>query len=336
MSKEAENHNPKALGLDIGTSRIVAAQRVQNDFRFDSQLNAFVNVPFSKFTEAVFARENVPHRVSGQEMLIFGNESEKLANVFNRETRRPMTRGLLNPDEPNSMEVVREIVSALVGEGDHRRHKLCFSVPGPGLSGSDELTYHETALRETLTELGFEVSSINEGLAVVLAELESSSYTGIGISCGGGMCNVCMAYLSIPVFSFSIPKAGDFIDSNAASVTGESAIRIRGIKEARFKFNGHFADKIQQALGVYYDDMVRSLVAGLKDAFVRSKNLPSIERPLPLVISGGSALPAGFRDRFERLFNEAEVPIPISEIRMAADPLHTTAKGALVSALASL
>ncbi len=43
--------------------------------------------------------------------------------------------------------------------------------------------------------------------------MEGSNYTGIGISCGGGLCNVCLAYLSVPVVSFSVPKAGDFIDS---------------------------------------------------------------------------------------------------------------------------
>ena len=64
--------------------------------------------------------------------------------------------------------------------------------------------------------MGYQVKSINEGLAVIYSELESTNYTGIGISCGGGLCNVCVAYLSVPVMSFSIPKAGDYIDNSAA------------------------------------------------------------------------------------------------------------------------
>ena len=58
-----------------------------------------------------------------------------------------------------------------------------------------------------LCELGYDATSIPEGLAVVYGELESSNYTGIGVSCGGGLCNICLSYLSVPVFSFSIPKA---------------------------------------------------------------------------------------------------------------------------------
>ena len=52
------------------------------------------------------------------------------------------------------------------------------------------------------------------------------------------------------------------------------------------------------------------------------------------MLSGGTALPEGFRARFEKIFIEAELPMATSEIRMAADPLHTSAKGALIAALA--
>ena len=71
-------------------------------------------------------------------------------------------------------------------------------------------------------KLGYDARSISEGLAVVYGEMESSNYTGIGISCGGGLCNVCLAYLSVPVFSFSIPKGGDFIDSAVARAARRS------------------------------------------------------------------------------------------------------------------
>ena len=125
--------------------------------------------------------------------------------------------------------------------------------------------------------MGYEVKSINEGLAVIYSELESSNYTGIGISCGGGLCNVCVAYLSVPVFSFSIPTAGDYIDTSAAAITGERANRVRIAKEDSFHFNGFFADKLQQVLSVYYDEMIQSLVQGMKQAFANSRNLPKSE-----------------------------------------------------------
>lgn len=321
------------LGLDVGTSRIVVAQRADQDIQYESQLNAFVSIPYSKITEGVLEREKIPHMALDGEIVVHGNESEKFAGLLNAEIRRPMARGVLDAKEPESLRMLRAILAAMLGPGSRAGQKLCFTAPAAPLGAEGSLTYHEATLRQILCELGYQPVSINEGLAVIYGELESSNYTGIGISCGGGLCNVCLAYLSVPVLSFSIPKAGDYIDASAAGVTGERANRIRLTKEDSFHFNGVHADKLHQVIGVYYDEIICSLVSALKEAFAGTKTLPKFNRPIPMVLSGGTALPPGFRDRFDKLLREQDFPIAVSEIRMAENPLHSTAKGALVCAL---
>jgi len=327
--------NHSALGLDVGTSRICLARQVGADFQFQTQLNAFVSVPFSPMTANVLTKENIPHTVSGPEIVVHGNESDRFADLLNVDTRRTMNKGVLNPAEPDSLNMLRKIVESLVDPANDPR-KLCFTVPAAPLGAEQNLTYHEATLRQVLSGMGYQVKSINEGLAVIYSELDSTNFTGIGISCGGGLCNVCVAYLSVPVMSFSIPKAGDYIDDSAASMTGELANRVRIAKEDSFHFNGFHSDKLLQVLGVYYDEMIQSLVTGIQQAFSNSRNLPKQKRPLPVVLSGGTALPEGFRERFEKIFKAANLPIPTADIRMASDPLHTSAKGALVAALADL
>ena len=108
------------------------------------------------------------------------------------------------------------------------------------------------------------------------------------------------------------------------------------LKEQSFYLNGHFESKLQQVLSVYYDDIIQSLVAGLRNAFQGARNLPKLSRPIPLVLSGGTAMPRGFRERFETILRASDFPIELSEIRTAAEPLTTTAKGALVAALSDM
>lgn len=325
---------PVAIGLDIGTSRIVTAQRFNQDDRYEAQLNAFVTLPFTKMAAASMTKEGVPHTVAGDDIIVFGNESARIADLFGREIRRPMTRGLLNADEPDSHAQMEAIVRSLVGKASGGDTKVRFSVPAPPLNAADNLTYHEATVTQILQGLGYkDIGSVNEGLAVVYSELEESNYTGIGVSCGGGLCNVSVAYMSVPVLSFSIAKGGDFIDSSAAGVTGELQNRVRIAKEETFHFNGHFADKVQQAITVYYDDMIQSVVAGLREAFQATRNAPKFGRAVPLVLSGGSTMPKGFRDRFARALDGAALPLSVSEVRLAGNPLHATAKGALVAAL---
>ena len=333
MSRTEVTKN-EIIGLDVGTSRIVTARRINNEIKYKTQLNAFVTIPYSKMTESVLQKEAVPHAVNGDEILVHGNESERFAELLNKDIRRPMARGILNPDESENVRLIRQITESLVGKGEGQR--VYFSVPAPLLGSEENLTYHETTLRQVLAELGFEGKSVNEGLAVVYAELESSNYTGIGISCGGGLCNVCFSYLSVPILSFSIPKAGDSIDASAASATGSRPNHIRILKEQSFYINGHFENKVQQVLSVYYDDMIQSLVTALRNVFQGARHLPKLSRPIPVVLSGGTAMPKGFRDRFEAVLRASDFPVELSEIRTAADPLTTTAKGALVAALSEL
>src|SRR5271167_1379289 len=101
------------LGLDVGTSRIVIGRRAEDEFRYESQLNAFVTIPYSKITEGVLEREQIPHTsatpagsIAGPatgELIVHGNESEKFAGLLNAEIRRPMSQGVLDPKEPESL-----------------------------------------------------------------------------------------------------------------------------------------------------------------------------------------------------------------------------------------
>jgi hypothetical protein len=95
------------IGLDIGTSRIVVARSADKKYQYESQLNAFLTIPFSKLAESLLQRENVFHEVQGADILVYGNDAQKFAEIFHVETRRPMSNGVLNPHEPHSLAVLR-------------------------------------------------------------------------------------------------------------------------------------------------------------------------------------------------------------------------------------
>jgi hypothetical protein len=188
-------------------------------------------------------------------------------------------------------------------------------------------------LKQLLSEMGYDARSINEGLAVVFAELEQENFSGIGISCGGGMCNVCLAFMSVPVLTFSTSKAGDYIDRSVASVTGEVPTRVRVIKEESLDLSTTPKNKYESALHIYYEEVIQSLVESLRGALAETKNMPRIDKPIPIVLSGGTAKPQGFLDKFYQAIQRDGFPLEVSEIRKAASPLTTTARGCLIAAL---
>jgi hypothetical protein len=330
---EQESNLP--LGLDVGTSRIVVARSMDKaqQSQYQSQLNAFITMPYSKLAESLLEREGVFHEVCGGELVVTGNDAQRFAEVFHVETRRPMLRGVLNPQEPHSLAVMRSIITRLVGKAGVAGRKIFFSIPAPCPEGDPAIAYHEASIRQILKQLDFDAQAIQEGLAVVFGEMSSSNYTGIGISCGSGLCNVCLAVLSVPVISFAVPKAGDFIDMQAAAVTGELATRMRVQKELNFVVNGLSGDRVQNALAVYYDDVIQTLANTLRSTISSTQRLPKLDQSVPIVLSGGTAIPKGFLKRFTAALRTEDFPIKISEVRVAEDPLNSTARGALMAAL---
>src|SRR5919201_826449 len=177
-------------------------------------------------TETILHQSKMVYYRNGKDLYVYGNDSERFASFFNAVPRRPMQHGVLNPQEVMGQQIIQAIIEQVVPRG-RKGEMLCFSVPGKGEGADTNLVYHEAVLKSFLQSLGYEAKAINEGLAVVFAELQDENFTGIGISCGGGMCNVCVSFLSVPMLSFSIPIAGDYIDSSVAAVVDETITRVR-------------------------------------------------------------------------------------------------------------
>jgi hypothetical protein len=277
-------------------------------------------------------RENIPHRVEGSEIFAYGNRVEEFANLLNGDTRRPMQKGLLNPNEPKSLPMIEMALREICGEA-RAGERICFSVPAAPPNGDSQLIYHERTVKQILENLGYEATSLNEGLAVVFSELEDSNFTGIGVSFGGGMCNICLSYLGLPALTLSTVRAGDYIDHSASSVTGETPSTVRLHKEHRFSLNGLSSNNIDQALSVYYKDVIETAVSSLAKTLLESRKLPQFEKPVVIAVSGGSTAANGFQEEFERTMKRIELPINVAEVRMAKDRFNTTAKGALMAAM---
>lgn len=321
-----------AMGLDVGTSRIVLAEgpSAQNT---QSQLNAFVAVPYSKMSENVLKQRNMIFDRNGEDLYVYGNDSDFFASFLNTVARRPMQHGVLNSQEKMGQHIIKQIFQRLLPRA-RKNEVICFSVPGKGEGAQANLVYHEAILRNILQSFGYTAKGINEGLAVVFAELQDENFTGIGISCGGGMCNVCVSFMSMPMITFSIPKGGDYIDESVASVLNETSTRVRLLKEDTLDLSRPPRDEITSAMHIYYEDVLQTLMVRLRDELEGSRHLPTLDRPLPIVISGGTAKPPGFLQKFESMFKASNLPIQISDIRVAKEPLTTTALGCYVAAMA--
>ncbi|MBF0559093.1 MAG: hypothetical protein HQL08_09965 [Nitrospirae bacterium] len=325
------------IGLDVGTSNIVMAQNKGNRVSIVKQQNAFFAIPQSKFTRQILQQNEIVFFEHNKQYYIIGDSAENFANMFNANTRRPMEKGFLTLREDEGVAIIQAVIKTLVQRAKKLGEIICFSVPGEPLcdkQNSSSLGGHESVvIKMYLESLGYTPIAINEGLAVVMAELGDENFTGIGISMGGGMCNVCLSYMSVPVITYSIQKGGDDIDENVSREVGMSATKIKGIKEEGVDLSTLPKNNVELALQIYYTDLINLLVSSMEMVISSSDKIPKIAHALPIVISGGTASPKGFKEKFESTLQTIRLPFEISSVRVSKDPLDTTAKGALVMAV---
>ncbi|MBF0565224.1 MAG: hypothetical protein HQK89_08275 [Nitrospirae bacterium] len=333
-AEKPKEYETGPIGLDIGTTNIVVARnRAGGSPATMKQLNAFFAIPKSKLTAKILSQNDIMYFARNGQFYIIGNSAEEFANTFNTETRRPIESGLISPREDDGLNVIQALIKSLLQPPKKQGEPVCFSIPGEPIDGNSSVLYHESIIKRALDTMGYSSISINEGFAVVLSELSGENYTGLGVSMGGGMCNVCLSYLSVPVFSFSIRKGGDYIDSMVGKTVGEPATLIKTIKEKEFSLLREPANKIETSLQIYYKELITYLVHSIQQVMASSDRMPRLGKPVPIVLSGGTATSAGVKELFEKSLKGTRLPIQISGVKVASDPLNTTARGALAMAV---
>jgi uncharacterized coiled-coil DUF342 family protein len=319
-------------GLDIGTVNLVSAeQNNEGEMELRLQRNVFIDVEITPYTKAMLTKLGVGYVVQNKRMYILGEPAFKLANVLNRHTRRPMADGLISPKEQDALPIMKLLIGSILGDPRTSSEVCFYSVPGEPVDSDLSVAYHRDLFDAVLKSLGYKPSHILEGHAVTFAELGEEDFTGIGISCGGGMFNVCVAYKSMPALSFSTARSGDWVDRNVAQALGIKPEKAAQLKEKGVDLMAP-QNREEDAISIYYRNLIQYNVTNIADRFRNAENMPSFKDPISIVFSGGTSMAGNFIELVKEVFKKVEFPLPVKEVRLAKDPLNATAKGALVAA----
>ncbi len=322
-------------GLDIGTANIVSAkQNEQSGVTIHMERNAFIDITSDVHSKRMLTQLNVPYVLHNNKLVILGDAAFELSNIFGREMRRPMKDGLISPSEVDALPMIRLIIEKVLGEPQGDGEPVYFSVPAPSVDRQNNIIYHQGLFEGMLRKLGYAPNAMNEGHAVVLAELQEQDFTGIGISCGGGMVNVCVCYKTIPAISFSISRAGDWIDQNVGNVLGVSATKAAFLKEQGVDLASP-RNREDEAIVIYYRNLINYILENIRMKFETSADIPEFRNPVEIVCSGGTSMIEGFETVFGEELEKVQFPLKVSLVRRASDPLQSVAKGCLIAAAMS-
>jgi hypothetical protein len=320
------------MGIDIGTMNICCARSDSDEIKIIR--NVFL--PLDKDNVSISDLSSINYVSSDAgDVFILGEDALRLANIFGKEVSRPKQKGQISPKEVNAIDVLSLIIKSLIGEVKDKEVYCSFSVPAESIDEARTITYHERVFARILGDLGINHNPVNEGMAIIYSECEKEKFSGIGISFGAGMCNVCISYKGVVAAKFSTSRSGDWIDNEVSKSLGLIPNRVTSIKERYLNLEEDFnvqQDKklarIVEALQYYYSSLVNYTIKRIISEFKEKVEI-QLEEPLPIVISGGTSLPKGFLNLFKTAISSYTLPFEISEVRQAKNPLTAVVTGLL-------
>jgi hypothetical protein len=326
-------------GLDVGTSFIVLSTENEGNIQYKDFRDAFYTI---KPTTPV-ATKMIEKGLSGKvfikdndgSFILLGKDAIEKAIERNDTAKRPMYRGVVSSKEKDAKRILAFILKEVVGSSSEPNQKLVFCVPAQPVDQEDDdfdVGYHEDVVKTVLSDCGYDARSINEAEALCYAELGDEDYTGIGISCGAGMTNVCIMLNGEPTLVFSTTKSGDWVDRMSAVATGEPDSVVQAEKEGGgFKVGQPHTNPVLSAVASYYERLIEYTAKQLSFALNNCKSLPKFKNPIAIVIAGGTSQADGYVEELTKQLQLNNFPLPIKEIKHSSDPLHAVAKGCLIA-----
>ena len=330
-----------AIGLDCGTSFYISARK---DL-IKKQRNAFLTLDGEPgVVKRMLSRKNIPYVERNSKVHIVGQYAFDYAQIFSgSDLKRPMKDGLLNPQEKDALPVLKAIISELLGPPTKEGELCVYCVPSKPIDRDSFVNYHEDALSNIIESLGYKSRSIEESVALAYEGLADHDLTGIAISMGAGMCNLCVMYAGMPALTFAVTRGGDFIDEHAGLDTGMSKAKAQYIKETsnidlHKSSNEMYEDNldesnVQSAIRSYYGVLIKYLLSNLKNQFENADSVPNFQEPVPLVIGGGTALVKGFVEFFKTQLDNFDLPIDISDVLLVEGSHTAVSRGCLADAV---
>ena len=332
-----------AIGVDVGTYTLVSCKRNEsNDLVFKKEINAFLELPLeNRFVFNMMRQAGVPLIEREKLAYALGEAAVNMAYTLpTLELKRPMKDGCVNPKERDAFQIMSIMLHSLVEPVSRDGETLYYCVPANAINQETDADYHqkvvESIFKSYESETGYKVTPkpINEALAIVYAELGAKAFTGVGISCGGGMINVCYAMYGNPIFQFAIVNSGDWIDRQAAKATGESPTFINKEK-MKVDLRKDPETLIERAIITQYRLMIEKTIQGIKEGLASAKQAVKSEHPVDFVVAGGTSMATGFVDIFAETLRQANLTIKVGDVIRPEEPLYSVSKGCLIAAEAA-
>ena len=327
-----------SIVLDIGT-RHLRSLRCEGGRLIGRKNHAvYVALPDQPNQRRMLEKASIGYATCSGGLLVIGQAALETADLL----QVPCIPLLMNSQLPEADPVARQVLTSLIDcllppaleEGDR-----CWTViPG---AIDDDLSAERRFFTQLIRLRGYQPRFFSPGLAVALAELESTGFCGVVCDFGAGVTRTTLAIRGRESISTCIRKGSNWIDERVAEseecILWDSdghrylnSVAISRWKQANLVSVLKPVTEREQRLSLVCEELITETLRSLDRQLAGKSVVSTIPGPLPLICSGGLSRLSGFPELLHDMTRKANLPIEISEVRRCSDADFTVCRGGLI------
>jgi hypothetical protein len=317
------------VGLHVGDSEICVALP-----QGDGMISVFRQPALFSLVrqEAVHGTKwaNLGTRYKG-ERLLFG-ESARQAQDLGQVKENMSGCGRHDIHRLAAEFALASILAETLGPASAPAQPCVYSVPSQLITQSQEPVLQLIVLKDLVRKLGYMPHPLEEGKALVVAEVRDTDVNLLAFSFGAYHVHCCLSCRGIVGIDFSFEPGGDWVDDQVAAVLEVDRDKARQIRENCRSLRVP-RSREEEVLAVFIRKFVDTIFDNLVEIF-KKQGPPLLVEPVDVIWAGEWLAPEDFGDLFLSRADRLGFPLHLGSIRRPGEPETVAARGCLQLALA--
>lgn len=331
------------VALDLGTHAARSLRLSKNKTIRRQCRSVALLIPDGVLARTRLEQFQVPFVACDDRLAIPGDPAAEMAELFGAACQDLLPEGQVPYADPVTRQLIAMLIESLIPAASQEGVPCCFSQPGYGQNDEgmeDQFDRRLEFVSRVIRLRGYEPVPINPALALILAEMETEQFTGVGISVGASGCDLVLSHRGAMLAAARVPRGGRALDELLAVQArrfcvdsfGQCVLDLEWSRRRReFAAPAQLSSDESQVLEQALNDLVVEIVLGL-DRLLSTSRWESGE-PLTIVLGGGLAQSRAFESRLRKQIRRAHPGLYPSHIRLAGNAESAVTRGCLIQSL---
>ncbi len=274
---------------------------------------------------------------------MIGQNALELARAIRLPLIPVFPEGKLPADDPIGRQIAATLIQSVLPARGAMDGPSAVIVPGNSTHIRRDPTEILSFTDRVLTLRGAECTPLHAGTATILAELNATGFTGVGMSLGAAKTSLSIAVHGRPVIELTYDRGMSSVDEVFARSRGRFLFDTEGNRYLDTRSVAEWRETAGIDLSAPVGDdqellrsLVREWLLGALGDFTQKLELDPFARRTRgasiLVLSGGPTRMAGFDVLVADAVTRAQLPLTITEVRTGAASDFVVARGGLIAA----